>query len=139
MGDSGEKLQAWHGQAMHPERRRWVLVLCYCLAVLISWLLPSLLWGSARPYGEAWLAPARGIVMKLLAIAGIQGTTTAGEFIVALGSLCIFGALLSPLLVAFLSRSWMVRLLTLAMGAILLTVYVGLAFICFTLDRWSLD
>lgn len=136
MSDSCSKL---HSRVMHPERRRWVLMLCYCLVVVMVWLLPTVAWGWLRPYGEAWLAPARAVVRKMVSIAGFQVATAAGEFIVALGSLCIIGALLSPFLCAFLSRSKTVRMVALLIGVLLLAGYFGLAIMSFKLDRWSLD
>lgn len=136
-GNSGVPHRTTKGFHVHIETV--VGVVAYCVITISVWLLPTLMGGTLKPYGKAWLGPATSIMDKVNRVVGISNTV-AGQLVRSIGSLCIMGLLILPFWAALQIRSRTpLRITMMAIGIIVFAIYFGLAVIALRLDRFSLD
>ena len=123
------------------QRRRIVVaVILYWGLIVMLWLLPAMARKSLhplRPFGRAWLEPARIVAWKVANAVGAPGAARDAA-VKGIGSVCVLGVLGLPFLGAFLSRSSNARIALLILGAVIGIIYVLLVILSFALAGFHL-
>lgn len=111
-------------------RRTVVALIWYCGIIVMLWLLPVMArhlpcdLTPCRFLRKGWLQGARAVARTVADAVAVPAA--ARGTVIQIGSLCVLGVLGLPFLGAFLSRSSDVRIILLALGALIAIIFVYL-------------